>query len=55
MLTSVYKKGVIRIHTPICLYIHREMLEVCIRTVVISRAGEGTEQMGNKGGREIFH
>lgn len=52
-LPCVYKKGVIGTHIPIYLSIHKEMLEVYIRTVVTSGAGD--ERMGNKDGRGNFH
>lgn len=52
-LPFVYKKGVIGTHIPIYLPIHKEMLEVYIRTVVTS--GAGNECMGNKDGRGNFH
>lgn len=54
MLPSVYKRRVIRIHIPICLYIHEEMVKVYIRTVVTSGAGNGNWTGGEQEWEEAF-
>lgn len=47
------ERELIGIHIPLYLYIHKEMLEVYLRTVVASGAGD--ELRRNKDGRGSLH